>query len=158
MTPVLVALALAAADPETPPVQPVPAAPAAPVPMAPVERELRPAVPCPLAVPGTLVRPEDVDDGVAILYLSGEDRVDEVRARVRATGALGSRALEEGVAACCPPSWPAAPPASVEVREVSDGAALVLRPSDPSRLEWLRIAVRQQAWRAQAGECRANGF
>jgi hypothetical protein len=115
---------------------------------------------CPVKIPGAEMAVADVDGGVAISYTTRTGDVAELRRRVQAMAArhqdpatarhdMGhpSRPMHGGMAGT--------PTANVQVtaEEIEGGARLILRASDPTRLEELRRHVRAHAERMTAESC-----
>lgn len=105
---------------------------------------------CPLHVPDTILRAEDVELGGALVFTTPGD-VADLRRRVRLMADVFdhnrdtlARALEASATL---------PPALRFVEDVAGGARIVFRPADTSALDTFRQQIAQQAVRLARGQC-----
>jgi hypothetical protein len=122
---------------------------------------------CPMSVPGTQVRSDDVDGGESITFTT-TGSVSDLRERVKTMAGLhndhhgdadarapttGGGMMGSGNAM----NGATVPPSRATVVEVEGGAAIVVVPSVPGDLEVLRTAIRAQAGRLQRNGCDMMG-
>jgi hypothetical protein len=99
---------------------------------------------CPMAVPNTTARAEDVEGGVALAFTTTGD-VAELRKRVAHMAEMHGHMAEM--------HQKMMPHSQVRSEEIEGGARLVFTPEDPAKLDELREHARKRAEKMKNGEC-----
>ena len=105
---------------------------------------------CPMMVSGAEVAVADVQDGVALTFMTKSGDVDELRKRVEMLAKMHNQSVKDaqghGVAGQMTP-------ADTKYGIVPNGARLIFTPKDASQLEMLRKQVRQHQDRYANRDC-----
>ncbi len=114
---------------------------------------------CPLAVPGTPVREQDVAEGGALVFTTTQGDVMELRRRVAQMADLHNRhvarhrQMEQQGTGGAGPGPMEVPNAQARVEDVEGGARIVYTPADPAQIPMLREQLVRHASEMASGNC-----
>ncbi len=115
---------------------------------------------CPLAVPGTTVREQDVEGGGALVFTTTQGDVMELRRRVAQMADMHNRHVarhhqmeQQGTGGAGPGPMMEVPNARARVEDIEGGARIVYTPADPARVPEVREQLVRHASEMASGNC-----